>query len=53
MQLQMEKAAAAATNDQVPGTPAFSVGPTGGTLTLLPGSDIDTLRSAINQALAA
>jgi protein-disulfide isomerase len=53
VQLAMEKAAAAATNDQVPGTPAFSVGPTGGTLALLPSGDIDTLRSAVNQALAA
>ena len=53
VQLAMEKAAAAATNDQVPGTPAFSVGPTGGTLTLLPSNDIDTVRSAVNQALGA
>jgi protein-disulfide isomerase len=53
VQLAMEKAAAAATNDRVPGTPALSVGPTGGTLTLLTSNDIDTLRSAISQALAA
>jgi len=53
VQRQIEAAAAAATQDQVPGTPAFSVGPTGGALQLLGGNDTVTLRAAIDAVLAA
>jgi hypothetical protein len=53
VQRQLEESAYAATQDQVPGTPAFSVGPTGGTLTLLQSSDVGTLQAAIDAALAA
>jgi len=53
VQRQLEAAADAATDDQVPGTPAFSVGPTGGALQLLPTNDAETLRTAIDAALAA